>query len=67
MSNAARVAQSSTTDLSKIFSLFPDGAGWWRVRRADGLVFGIFFDRDSAVRFVHHQCRDAVIRTLHLV
>jgi hypothetical protein len=42
-----------------IFEIFRDGAGHWCARRLDGLVFGLFRERDAALRFARRECRGA--------
>jgi hypothetical protein len=45
-------AQQST------FEIFRDRIGHWCARRADGMVFGTFFERDAAIKFARRECRD---------
>lgn len=51
-------------DPGSAFELFHDRIGRWCVRRLDGLVFGVFRERKTAVRFVTHECRGAKRPTL---
>ena len=46
------------------FAIFRNQIGRWCARRADGLVFGTFLERDAAVRFARRECRDASLPTL---
>jgi len=47
------------SDPRTVFEIFRDRIGHWCARRKDGLVFGTFFERDAAVHFARHECRDA--------
>ena len=49
-------------DPKTVFEISRNPMGRWCVRRADGLVFGIFREHAGAIYFVHHECRNAVIR-----
>jgi hypothetical protein len=48
----------TSSDSNTVFELFGDRFGHWCARRIDGLVFGTFLDRDSAVRFARRECRN---------
>jgi hypothetical protein len=39
------------------FEMFRDRIGHWCVRRLDGLVFGEFRERQTAMRFAQRECR----------
>jgi hypothetical protein len=41
------------------FEIFRDQAGHWCARRMDGLVFGLFVERDAAIRFARMECYGA--------
>ena len=43
-------------DRKAAFEIFRDHAGHWCARRMDGLVFGLFVERDAAVRFARLEC-----------
>jgi hypothetical protein len=49
-------AQSSSANA---FEIFRNPLGRWCARRADGLVFGTFFERTDALVFARRECRDA--------
>ena len=40
------------------FSIFPDGRGHWCARKGDGIVAGVFFNRDAAIRFARRESLD---------
>ena len=58
-------APQTLSDPRTVFEIFRDRVGHWCARRADGLVFGTFFDREAAVHFARRECRDE--RLLRLV
>ena len=37
------------------FRIFPDGRGHWCACKDDGMVSGVFFNRDAAIRFARHE------------
>ena len=39
-----------------VFEIFRNRVGQWCARRLDGLVFGMFVERDAAVRFARREC-----------
>jgi hypothetical protein len=43
-------------DPSAIFEIFQNQLGRWYAKRADGMVLGIFFKREDAVRFARREC-----------
>jgi hypothetical protein len=47
-----------------VFEIFRDRIGHWCARRADGLVFGTFLEKASAVRFARRECRDSAMLRL---
>ncbi|MEJ1968229.1 MAG: hypothetical protein WDN03_06255 [Rhizomicrobium sp.] len=48
------------------FAIFRDRIGHWCARRADGMVFGTFLEREAAIRFARRECRDPAALTLLL-
>ncbi len=50
---------STTVDLKSVFEIFRNHIGQWCARRADGMVFGTFKERDGALWFARQECRDA--------
>jgi hypothetical protein len=48
---------SQTRTYRSVFHIVPEN-GRWRATRADGLVSGLFFEREAALRFA----RDAALR-----
>jgi hypothetical protein len=59
MLNLSTSAAQPVSDPRTAFEIFRDHVGHWCARRADGLVFGTFFERASAIRFARRECRDA--------
>ena len=53
--------QSPAPSPKSIFEIFRDQLGHWCARRADGLVFGLFVERDAAIRFARRECREAPV------
>ena len=47
--------QLRDTRAQESFRIFPDGRGHWCARKDDGMVAGIFFNRDAALRFAHNE------------
>jgi hypothetical protein len=52
-------ATQLASDPRTVFEIFRDQIGRWCARRADGLVFGTFAERASAIQFAQRECRDA--------
>jgi hypothetical protein len=50
---------STIADPKTVFEIFRNRIGQWCARRADGLVFGTFRERDGALCFARRECRDA--------
>jgi len=48
-------ASKSVANPRNAFEIFRDRAGHWCARRMDGLVFGLFVERDAAVRFARME------------
>lgn len=40
------------------FRIFADGRGHWCANKDDGMVAGIFFSREAAIRFAHDESLD---------
>jgi hypothetical protein len=40
------------------FEIFRDRIGHWCARRADGMVFGTFFEREAAIKFARRESHD---------
>jgi len=51
----------NSSDTRKTFEIFRNRIGRWCVRRADGLVFGTFFEKEAAVHFARRECSDATL------
>ncbi len=49
----------AAADPSNVFQIFRNQIGRWHARRADGMVLGIFFKRDAAIRFARDESDDA--------
>jgi hypothetical protein len=49
----SNLAQVKSQTFRSLFTIVPE-KGCWRATRADGLVSGLFFERDAAVRFARH-------------
>lgn len=60
MLNLGTSAARPVSDPRTAFEIFRDQVGHWCARRADGLVFGTFVERRSAIRFAQWECRDAM-------
>lgn len=58
-------ANQSQADATTVFEIFCNQIGRWCARRADGMVFGTFFERADALHFARRECRDA--RKLRLI
>jgi hypothetical protein len=46
------------------FEIFRNRIGQWCARRADGLVFGTFLERDAALHFARAECSDVSLLRL---
>ena len=46
-------------DRGSVFEIFRNQNGRWYALRADGMVLGIFFKHEDAVRFARQECGDA--------
>jgi hypothetical protein len=55
MMSAKIAIQPRDTRAQESFQIFPDGRGHWCARKSDGMVEGIFFNRDAALRFAHNE------------
>ncbi len=44
------------SDRSQRFEIFLNERGRWQAWRADGMVLGIFFKCQDAIRFARHEC-----------
>lgn len=43
-------------DPSTTFEIFQNQLGRWYAKRVDGMVLGIFFKREDALRFARREC-----------
>jgi hypothetical protein len=59
MSNVIRL---KTQTFGSSFTIVPEN-GRWRATRADGLVSGLFFEREAALRFARHSSPGETSRT----
>jgi hypothetical protein len=55
----AEVPQSRHADRTSVFQIFQNRLGRWYALRADGMVLGIFFKREDAVRFARRESSEA--------
>jgi len=58
MMSVKNAIQLRDTRGQESFCIFPDGRGHWYVYKNDGLVAGIFFNRDAALRFARDETTD---------
>ena len=52
------------SDPSQRFEIFLNERGRWQAWRADGMVLGIFFKREDAIRFARHECDERAALTI---
>lgn len=55
MMSAKNALQPRDARAQESFRIFPDDRGHWCARKSDGMVVGIFFNRDAAIRFAHNE------------
>jgi hypothetical protein len=55
MMPAKNAIQTHDTRAQESFRIFPDGRGHWCARKSDGMVAGVFFNRDAALRFADNE------------
>jgi hypothetical protein len=60
MMSARNANQLRDMRAQESFQVFPDGRGHWCARKSDGMVEGIFFNRDAALRFAHNESADCL-------
>jgi hypothetical protein len=53
--SAKNTTQLRAARAQQNFRVFPGGSGHWYAYKDDGLVAGIFFNRDAALRFVRDE------------
>jgi hypothetical protein len=63
-SGRARLPAPARSDPSRIFEIFRNELGRWQAASADGMVLGIFFKCQDAIRFARHECDDRASLTL---
>jgi hypothetical protein len=55
MMSTKNAIQPRDTRTPESFRIFPDGRGHWYAYKNDGLVAGIFFNQDAAIRFARDE------------
>ena len=63
-SEITRLPAPARSDPSQLFEIFLNERGRWQAWRADGMVLGIFFKREDAIRFARHECDERASLTI---
>ncbi len=56
---STEVPRSRHADRTSVFQIFQNQLGRWYALRSDGMVLGIFFKREDAVRFARRETDEA--------